>query len=140
MEQEWFVIKDVEKFVESTRILVFNNFGTEKNSQSFTDSIKIEIEPNERDELDRILSYKECFLMAESIFKKQVHKKTLEKRYLVSDDLYHKYVEKLNERMIGNILNGLVNKGLVEVGFDSESNDFVFWLKDNENQEKPETD
>lgn len=140
MEQEWFVIKDVEKFVESTRILVFNNFGTEKNSKSFTDSIKIEIEPNERDELDRILSYKECFLMAESIFKKQVHKKTLEKRYLVSDDLYHKYVEKLNERMIGNILNGLVNKGLVEVGFDSESNDFVFWLKDNENQEKPETD
>ena len=39
------------------------------------------------------------------------------------------------------ILNGLVNKGLVETAYDSESNDFIFWVKDdNKKEEKPETD
>ena len=45
----------------------------------------------------------------------------------------------MNSRMISNLLNGLVSKGLVESSYDSELNDFVFWIKD-ENKEKPETD
>jgi hypothetical protein len=37
--------------------------------------------------------------------------------------------------MISNLLNTLVNKGLVETAFDEKSNDFVFWVK-NENKTK----
>ena len=43
--------------------------------------------------------------------------------------------------MISNMLNTLVNKGLLETAYDNESNDFIFWVKNNEtSQEKPETD
>jgi hypothetical protein len=44
--------------------------------------------------------------------------------------------------MVSNLLNNLVNKGVIETGFDSDSNDFVFWIKDNDKNktEKPETD
>jgi len=41
--------------------------------------------------------------------------------------------------MVSNIINSLVKKGLIETAFDSEKNDFIFWVKDNE-QDKPETD
>jgi hypothetical protein len=41
--------------------------------------------------------------------------------------------------MVSNIISGLVQKGLVETAFDEEANDFVFWVKKNE-EEKPETD
>jgi hypothetical protein len=33
--------------------------------------------------------------------------------------------------MISNMLNNLVNKGVLDSGFDDESNDFIFWIKDN---------
>jgi hypothetical protein len=43
--------------------------------------------------------------------------------------------------MVSNIISGLVQKGLVETAFDEEANDFVFWVKnDQEEKEKPETD
>ena len=41
--------------------------------------------------------------------------------------------------MTSNIVNGLVQKGLIETAFDSEANDFIFWIKEDENQ-KPKTD
>ena len=40
--------------------------------------------------------------------------------------------------MISNILSGLVNKGLVDTAYDSQSNDFVFWVKEDDTK-KPET-
>lgn len=43
--------------------------------------------------------------------------------------------------MVSNILNTLVNKGVLDSGYDSEKNDFIFWVKeDANNQETPETD
>ena len=49
----------------------------------------------------------------------------------------------LNQRMVSNIVRGLVKKGVVDSAFDSERNDFIFWVKDKENftdEEMPETD
>ena len=42
--------------------------------------------------------------------------------------------------MVSNILNQLVQKGLVESAFDTESNDFIFWVKDNDKLFKNETE
>ncbi|NBT08684.1 MAG: hypothetical protein EBS98_07780, partial [Chitinophagia bacterium] len=52
-------------------------------------------------------------------------------------------LEELNSRLVSNILNSLVNKGLIESAYDSDTNDFVFWVKNDskdKQQEKPETD
>ena len=57
---------------------------------------------------------------------------------MVSDDLFISIIQILNDRMVSNTLANLVSKGLVESAYDSELDDFIFWVK--ENYEKPETD
>jgi hypothetical protein len=45
--------------------------------------------------------------------------------------------------MISNILNSLVNKGILDSAYDSDQNDFIFWVKeedDTKSNQKPETD
>lgn len=134
----WFIIEDIETLINTSRAVVFNSFGKTRTDTS-NDNHLDKVLDSDKEELDKILSYDESLLIAQGMFKKQKHKKTKEERYVISDIIYHKYISSLNERMIGNILNSLVNKGLVEAAFDSESNDFVFWIKD-EAKEKPETD
>lgn len=137
----WYVINDLEAFIDKTRAIVFNSFG-KKSSAEFTEEDLDVVDQNEKEELDRILSHDESLVIAKDLLRKQTHKTKLHKRYLVSDRIYYRFVSCLNERMIGNILNNLVNKGLVESGFDNETNDFVFWIKDetNKTEENPETD
>lgn len=140
-DNSWYVINDLEIFVDKTRAIVFNSFGKKQTKEWSEVGLDI-VSDNERDEFDKILSHDESMNIAKDMLRKQTHKHTLKTRYLVSDTVYYKLVSSLNERMIGNILNSLVNKGLVEAAFDDESNDFVFWCKDteNENDQKPETD
>jgi hypothetical protein len=141
-DNEWYVVKDLDSFVNTTRTLVFNNFGKTPDQQSDIDILD-QINIDEIDEFNSVLSYDESIIIAKEMLKKQVNKKTLKERYLVSDYMYMQLIESLNARMIGNILNNLVNKGLVETAFDEESNDFIFWCVDNDKQNKnenPETD
>lgn len=139
-DEDWFIINDLDGFVNKSRILVFNSFGKENDKHISDISLEISNE-SELEEMNTILSYSESLIIAKNILKSQTNKKNKSKRYLVSTGLYHKYISSLNERMIGNILNRLVNKGLVESAFDNDSNDFVFWIKDeNEDNNKPETD
>jgi hypothetical protein len=42
--------------------------------------------------------------------------------------------------MVSNLLANLSRQGLVESAYDESLNDFVFWAKDENNKEKPETD
>jgi hypothetical protein len=138
----WYVIKDLDSFVNTTRTLVFNNFGKTPDQQSDIDILD-QVNIDEIDEFNSVLSYDESIIIAKEMLKKQVNKKTLKERYLVSDYMYMQLIESLNARMVGNILNNLVNKGLVETAFDEESNDFIFWCVDNDKQNKnenPETD
>jgi hypothetical protein len=136
---EWFIIKDLDGFINSSRALVFNNFGSNKDS---TDDLKLEINKEDQDELNNILSFDESRIILMSLIKKQKNKKTNDIRYVVNDELFMTIVESLNDRMVSNLLNKLVNKGVIETGFDSDSNDFVFWIKDNDKNktEKPATD
>jgi hypothetical protein len=127
---EWFIIKDLDGFINS---------GSNKDS---TDDLKLEINKEDQDELNNILSFDESRIILMSLIKKQKNKKTNDIRYVVNDELFMTIVESLNDRMVSNLLNNLVNKGVIETGFDSDSNDFVFWIKDNDKNkpEKPETD
>lgn len=141
INDDWFIIKDFEGFIESTRALVFNSFGNDKDKTDKDDFI-MSVSDKDKEELDKILSYDESLTIIIGFLKKEKHKTSNKIRYLVNDSSFMNIIYSLNDRMTSNILNGLVNKGLVETAYDSESNDFIFWVKDdNKNkQEKPETD
>jgi len=130
-----FIIKDLEYFVNYSRILLFNLFGKDNNSK--TDDINKNItvlSETEKKELDTILSYNESLLIIKSIAKEQKHKRTKKSRYIITDELFLQIIEALNDRMTSNLLNGLVNRGLIETTYDDEVEDFVFWIKENKNQ------
>jgi hypothetical protein len=135
---DWFIIKDFQGFIEATRALVFNSFGSEQGDKN-KDDFMMSVTNKDKQELDNILSYDESLTIVVGFLKKEKNKTTSKIRYLVNDDAYMKIIYALNDRMTSNILNGLVNKGIVETAYDDESNDFVFWIKDNDNQ-KPKTD
>ena len=134
-----YVIKDIDSFVLSSRSVVFNNFG--KNQDNPSDDLIQDVKIEELEEFNQVLSQEESMIIAKSIIKKQINKKTKQVRYIVTDDSFMEMITLFNDRMVSNMLNGLVNKGLLETGFDEESNDFIFWVKDdNKKEEKPETD
>lgn len=143
MRDESFIIKDLDSFINASRRFVFDHFGSPEASQ-----IDILSELNEEDqkELDEMLSYDEALSIVQSFIKKQHNKKTSEIRYIVTDKSYLSIIHALNDRLVSNLLNNLVNKGLIETAFDEESNDFIFWVKDEhkqdikKNSQPPETD
>lgn len=138
MSDGWYVIKDLDGFINHTRRLVYNSYGSKKdtNDEEMNDiDLLMELSTADQEELDRVLSYKESSIIIRSLLKKQKNKKTKLTRFILNDDLYVSIVENLGDRMTSNILHGLVKKGLIETAFDEESNDFIFWIKD-DNEEK----
>lgn len=137
---EWFVVKDIDGLINSSRALVFNNFGETNKSQN-TDLLDLKIDDHDKEELNAILSFDESKIIVMNLLKKQKNKTGLKIRYLLNDNLFGKIIESLNDRMVSNLLNSLVNRGLVETAYDAEENDFVFWVSDEyKKKEKPETD
>jgi hypothetical protein len=123
----WFVIKNLDGLINSSRALVFNHFG---NSESDS-GVDLEIDNTDKDELDSVLSFNEAKIIILGLLKKQKNKKTKQIRYLMNNALYHLIISSLNDRMVSNILQGLVSKGLVETAYDDNVDDFVFWIKEN---------
>jgi DNA-binding transcriptional ArsR family regulator len=138
---EWFVIKDLEDFTDKARAIVYNNFGL-WNKESEIDILIDDVVEQDKEEFDKVLSHQESLAIVKQIVKKQKHKNKKNIRYLLNEKLFTKIVEDLNSRMVSNIINSLVKKGLVESAFDEKTNDFIFWVKedDTKEQDKPETD
>ena len=139
-ESKWFVIPNLSEFTDKARAIVYNNFGVWQN-KSDLDVIIDDVVENEKEEFNKVLSHQESLVIVKENIKKERNKITKETRYVLNDDMFADIVYKLNDRMVSNIVNCLVQKGLVETAFDSEANDFIFWVKNDENEkEKPETD
>jgi len=141
-EPEWFIVPNLSDFTNKTRAIVYNNFGTWQKKID-TDIIIEEITENEKEEFNKILSHQESLVIIKENIKKEKNKKTKKYRYLLNDIIFAEIVHQLNERMTSNIVNRLVQKGLIETAFDDESNDFVFWVKEDKDEnknQKPETD
>lgn len=141
---DWFIINDLEQFTDKTRAIVFNNFGKWSSEDSANEILIDTVQESDEEELDQILSHQESLVIIKQFVKKQKNTKTKQIRYIIDDNIFADIVHNLNDRMVSNILNSLVQKGLVESAFDNESNDFVFWIKNDEkndkDNEKPETD
>lgn len=131
-DDEWYIVNGIDDLINSSRALVFNNFGKSK-SEDPDDLISFTVDPKDIKELDSVLSFEESKVIVFSIIKKQRNKISKQIRYLLNNDMYEKIIGCLNDRMVSNILNGLVNKGLVETAYDDEADDFVFWIKDEKN-------
>lgn len=133
MEEEWYIINDLDEFTDKVRAIVFNNFGVWQD-KSDLDMLIDDVKKEDQQELDQILPHQESLLIVKDAVKKQTNRKTKKVRYTLSEKLFVDVIEKLNSRMVSNVLNSLVQKGLVDSAYDSESNDFVFWVKDNNKQ------
>lgn len=137
-----FIINDMANFIDATRTMVFINFGTDDSTLYDDSPISInDLSTEDLLELDRILSHKESAVIVKEHTRKQKHKISNEVRHIISEESFMSIVNDLHSRMISNILKDLVKKGLIEMAFDDNKNDFIFWIKDeNTQQEKPETD
>lgn len=124
---EIYEIIDIEKFVESTRTLVYHHFGTDADVPKNIDKLIESFTKEEIQEMNNCLSQTECISMLQKFIKKQKNKYTNETRVSISDESYYKYIEELNTRMISNMLAKLASQGVLETAFDEEINDFVFW-------------
>lgn len=139
---QWFAINNLEEFIDHARRLVFKFFGeVNKDSEDELTTILSSLNSSEEEELDNTLSFAECESIAKQLIKKKVNKKTKKISYFINDKILMEMLESFNSRMISNILNKLVNQGLLESAFDDKYNDFVFWVKEKENEkDQPETD
>jgi hypothetical protein len=132
-----FVIKDVNHFIDSTRKLVFNSFGKEASSNESVDKVLFEdMSPADIEEMNKVLSVSETQMIVKNHLKKQRNKSTGETRYILTEPGFCDIVEDLNSRMVSNLLRELAAKGMIESAYDSELNDFVFWIKDDESTKK----
>jgi polyribonucleotide nucleotidyltransferase len=133
---QWFFINDFDNFVDHSRSLVFKFFGEVNNiaDDSMTASLA-QLSQEEIKEMDETLTHEESATIIKNHAKQQINRKTKQIRYCLTDKLLQSIIEDLNSRMVSNILNSLVNKGVLDSAYDDEQNDFIFWVK--EEKQKP---
>ena len=138
MSKQNYIIDNLDDFTDSARRLVYNGFGkgSVEDPDEFTELVT-KISPDEEKELNKILSHDEALIIVKSMAKEQKHKYEDKSRYLIDEKIFSEIIEAMNARLVSNILTSLANKGMIESAYDSDINDFVFWIKDNET---PETD
>jgi hypothetical protein len=141
---QWFFINDFDDFVEHSRSLVFKCFGeANKIADDSMTTALYDMSKQETEEMNSTLTHEESAIIIKNYARKQINRKTKEVRYCLTDKLLQSIIEDLNSRMISNILNSLVNKGLLDSAYDSDQNDFIFWVKeedDTKSNQKPEAD
>jgi hypothetical protein len=139
-DNQKFVIDDITKFIESTRVLVFDAFGKTKDYTLDDLSILLsDLADEEVEELNQMLTQDECVIMSKDFIKTRINKKTKNKTYTIDTKTYMEMIECFNSRMVSNMINNLVNRGLLETAYDTECNDFVFWVKEKDSDDKTET-
>ena len=128
----WYSINDIDLFVESSRVLVYSAFG---QNQTELDDININIaslDDEAKSELDRCLSQQECMIIIKDFLVLSKNGKVSK----ISEKKYKAFIDSLNARLVSNMLHKLSHDGLLESAFDEESNDFIFWVKENENKKE----
>ena len=140
MKYDEYIIDNLEDFTLSTRRLVFNGFGQGETSdtEDFFDLLKAP-KGDAAQEMDEVLSQQESIIIVKNLTIKQKHKTKNQYRHIINEKIFSQIVEALNTRMVSNILSSLANKGLIESAYDEKLDDFVFWVKE-ENNEQAETD
>lgn len=138
MSEGWLEIMNLEKLINFSRRVIYYNFDESNiklDDDDFLDKVDKIASKADDDEMDKLLPYKEV----ETIFGEFLHRRksstTEKKAWFIKDGDYDIILVNISERMVSNIVRDLVNKGLVESAFDSDKNDFVFWVKGNDDED-----
>lgn len=133
-KDDWLQVSNTKKLINFSRKLVYYNFEDETAlMDDVTFLEKIDNIQNDYDsEMDTLLPFDECEIIFTSFT--FIDNNSL---YLTDDD-YDTFLMQLNRRMISNIIQGLVKKGVLHTAFDNEKNDFIFWVKTEEEMEEDE--
>ena len=133
----WMEIINLNKLADFSRRIIYHNFDESNDKYSDKEFLEIvtqmKLSAENYEELEQLLPITETTNILKSLcILKNRKKRTV---YLIKEDDYDEFLVQLGQRMISNIILGLVKKGLVESAFDDEKNDFVFWVKkqDDEN-------
>ena len=131
-----YIITDIDKFIDATRVLVYGLLG---NKEAHVDSdINMDyqqLSDLEKTEIDSCLSLQECKVIAQDFLHIKRYKKKREQT-IISDKQYMLLIEAINSRLVSNMLSKMVNNNLLESAFDEEANDFIFWVKDEDDNTK----
>lgn len=137
-EDEWLEIENINKLINFSRKLIYHNFD-ERTSQISDDDFFDKVDSfteNEQQELDTVLPFKESKIIIKEFLKKRRNKQTQEIRIFMKESDYGEYLDKLNHRMISNLVMEMVKKGVLDSAFDDTMNDFVFWVKNDVDNNK----
>jgi len=145
MDEGWMEIVNIDKLVDFSRRVIFYNFDEDNDDLDDEDFMKkIEkIESKDSAEMNKVLPRDEVKAIFLDLIVKRRNKNTKQVAMFIKEEDYEEVLAQLNQRMVSNIVKGLVSRGLVESAFDSEKNDFVFWVRtdyDDRKSENPETD
>ena len=145
MDEGWMEIVNIDKLVDFSRRVIFYNFDEDNDDLDDEDFMKkIEkIESKDSTEMNKVLPRDEVKAIFLDLIVKRRNKNTKQVAMFIKEEDYEEVLAQLNQRMVSNIVKGLVSRGLVESAFDSEKNDFVFWVRtdyDDRKSENPETD
>lgn len=126
-----YVIGDIDNFIDTTRKIIFSGFGQELSDkdQYKLDELMNNLTKQDQEELDKTLSRAECLSIIHQYVTPRKTKRNGTK-YIISEEIFNTIIEDFNSRLVSNLLNILVQQGTIESGFCSESNDFVFWVKE----------
>lgn len=132
MNEGDYIITDLDKFVQSVRQIVYAGFGDSLSQVEGDEDIDMlfKLNPEEKQELDSILTQNECMLIVKPHLSRQKSKQG-NVRYIINSEQFSAIVDDFNSRLVSNLLASLVNKGVIETAYDPEENDFVFWVKEN---------
>lgn len=122
-------IVDINKFIETTRVMVYNSFGQSDLTIDKVDMDIENLEQEERQELDVYLGQKEAQRIIFEYIKKRKTKNG-DTIYILSEEEFLKIINDLTLRLTSNLLNNLATRGLINTAFDEETNDFIFWAKE----------
>jgi hypothetical protein len=145
MDEGWMEIVNIDKLVDFSRRVIFYNFDEDNDDLDDEDFMKkIEkIESKDSAEMNKVLPRDEVKAIFLDLIVKRRNKNTKQVAMFIKEEDYEEVLAQLNQRMVSNIVKGLVSRGLVESAFDSEKNDFVFWVRtdyDDRKSKNPETD
>lgn len=115
-----YLINDLDEFVSYVRKISF---------EAFCESNGLNVNELAEDDINKEIDDSISLVEVKNIVLSNVTK-TKNEEYKFKEKKLTKILMDINSRILSNALNNLVKKNLVEVAFDEEQNDFVFWAKD----------
>jgi hypothetical protein len=121
-----YVMEDTSEFINQVRRIVFAGFGLKDLEDNELSAL---IEEIDKEEMDKTISFAECkIILQEYIEQKKIRRKI---KYVLTSKNFDQFIEAVNARLVSNLITELVDMGQLDSAWDSEANDFIFWIPDN---------